>query len=349
MKSSVFTVGCLLMALVVLVSCSPSPTAPTTTSQEKQSTAAALAPATSKDKIVFRALTSWPLNTANAEGMKHLAELVNQRGGGQLEIKIQGGPELIPVKEAIGAISKGVIDMFHDNNVNFPIAWAADYLPASIGVKVWEDKDFLSILDNFHRKKVNAVLLGGAANSFHFYLVTKKPVTKMEDLKGLRIRSTGGFSTIAVQTLGGSPATIATAEVYTALERGTVDGQFRGIAGLLDYKEYEVVNNVITQGLFAGNAMFLINQDVWNKLSPDAQKILKDAVADTHKWGATFCADTEKSSAKELVSKGMKFNTLSDDECARWTTQLRDAGKTWILKEAGDEVKPLLEIVKKYE
>jgi len=301
--------------------------------------------------IVLKAFTNWPVTNNNVDGFKHFIRLVNERAKGEIEIKLMGGPELISVKESLGALGRGVMDMEHANNINFVISQAADFVSSpAVAIKIWQDPDFFRIIDAYHREKANIAVLGGAGNPSQFYLcTTKKPVTRHEEVKGLRIRTHGGLSNVVATALGAAPATIPTAEVYTALERGVVDGAMRVLASIVDFGESAVLRNIVTPSLFRANAMIRMNQDSWKRLPAHLQKLLRDASFDTLKWGESHCADLEKNAQNELINKGVKFHALSGDELARWRKMLDQPQRDWYVKEAGPEGKAVLDIVDKYE
>jgi TRAP-type C4-dicarboxylate transport system substrate-binding protein len=301
--------------------------------------------------VVLKAFTNFPLTSEQVDGFKHFIQLVNERAKGELEIKLMGGPELISVKESLGALGRGMMDMEHENNVHFAISQAADFSSSpAVAVKIWQDPDYLRMIDTYHREKANITVLGSAGNPNQFYFVTaKKPVTTLENAKGLRIRTHGGLSNVVVTALGAAPTTIPTGEVYTALERGVVDGAMRTLLALKEYGESEVVHNVVTPEVFRANAFICMNQDSWKKLPAHLQKLLKDATFDALKWGESHYAEQEKNARNELMKKGVKFNALSSDELARWRKVLSQPQRDWYLKEAGPEAKAVLGIVDKYE
>ncbi|MDP2735470.1 MAG: TRAP transporter substrate-binding protein DctP, partial [bacterium] len=176
-----------------------------------------------------------------------------------------------------------------------------------------------------------------------------KAVTKLEDAKGLRLRTHGGLSNVVTAALGAAPATIPTAEVYTALERGVVDGAMRALPSLVDFNESEVLKNIVTPNLFMGNAMILVNQDRWKKVPANLQKVLSDAVAENLRWADDYYENLEKKSREILIKKGVKFNALSKSELARWRKALDRPQRDWYSKQAGPEGKALLSILDKYE
>lgn len=301
--------------------------------------------------IQIKAFTNWPVTNNNVDTFKHFSQLVNERAKGEIEIKLMGGPELISVKEAMGALGRGMMDMEHDNNIHFAISQVADFASSpEVAVKIWQDPDLVRLVSAYYAAKANIVVLGSAGNTAQFYLATsKKAVTKLEDVKGLRIRTHGGLSNVVATALGAAPATIATADVYTALERGVVDGAMRALPSMVDFNESEVLKNVVTPTLFMGNAMICLNQDIWKKLPANVQKLLRDAASENLRWAETYYGDLEKKSREDLMKKGVKFNALSSGELARWRKMLDQPQKDWYLKEAGPEGKAVVDIVNKYE
>jgi len=300
--------------------------------------------------IMIKAFTNWPVTNNNVDGFKHFIQLVNERAKGELEIKLMGGPELISVKESVGALSRGMMDMRHSNNVHFAMSQAADLISSTeVAVKLWLDPEFVRLINAYYMGKANIVVLGNAGNTAQFYLATsKKNVPKLEDVKGLRIRTHGGLSNVVTSALGAAPATIPTAEVYTALERGVVDGAMRALPSMVDFNEAEVLHNVVTPNLFQANAMIELNQDSWKKLPANLQKLLKDTAAENFLWSESYYRDLEKKSRDELAKRGVKFNTLGKGELARWRKMLDQPARDWFLKETGPEGKALLSIVDKY-
>ena len=81
--------------------------------------------------IVLKAFTNWPVTNNNVDGFKRFIQLVNERAKGELEIKLIGGPELISVKESVGALGRGMMDMRHSNNVHFAMSQAADIISST--------------------------------------------------------------------------------------------------------------------------------------------------------------------------------------------------------------------------
>ena len=107
-------------------------------------------------------------------------------------------------------------------------------------------------------------------------LHTKKPVTKLEDLKGMKIRCTG-LATKIVTALGGTPVAMPMGETYDALSSGVVDGSMAPQESLKSWKWGEVVKYTTEYyGASYSTGIFVVmNKDKWNSLPPDIQKIIE--------------------------------------------------------------------------
>jgi len=146
-----------------------------------------------------------------------------------------------------------------------------------------------------------------------------KPVKKLEDLKGRKIRALGLLNEV-VAALGGTPLGIKVPELYESLNRKVIDG-FTGImiSGIMGFKIHEVAKYYVDFGF--GNYLvetIIINKDKWNSLPEDIRNIIEEV----NKKGVDIYTDlyarTEPDYVKPLQSAGCDFYTLPPDEAARW-------------------------------
>lgn len=99
-------------------------------------------------------------------------------------------------------------------------------------------------------------------------LFCRKPIASLADLKGLKVRTNGPSSADLVKALGGQPVSLAFGEVYTALERGTVDCGITGSGSGNSVKWPEVTTHLYTMSLSWSTAGYFVNLAWWNKLDP---------------------------------------------------------------------------------
>ncbi len=160
--------------------------------------------------------------------------------------------------------------------------------------------------------------------------LAKKPVRKLEDLKGMVISVPGGKTSIdLVKSLGATPETISTPDVYAALEKGMVAGHILPFSTQRSFKFYEVTKYV-TKANFGAQAWILVlSKKKWESLSSEVKKVMDDL----NPWGAALLEkvgdDNEESTAKLVKEKGLDLIELSLQERERWAAATVGIEKEW--------------------
>jgi TRAP-type transport system periplasmic protein len=190
----------------------------------------------------------------------------------------------------------------------------------------------------FHPKEFDDVkvlfLHGTPPNILH----TKKPVYKLEDLKGMKIRTTGVTARL-IQALGGIPVAMPNNEVYDALSKGVVEGLIHTTESLETGKFAEVIKYTTETFAVATTSVFVVamNKEKWNSIKPEDQKVIeqlnKEYAAKIGEAGLNF----DKVGKEFSLSKGNKFITLSAAENARWVAASQPIFEDYVqrMKEKG--------------
>jgi TRAP-type C4-dicarboxylate transport system substrate-binding protein len=215
---------------------------------------------------------------------------IEQATGGEIKIQSFYASELVPLRQALDGLAGGTLDLLvgPGNYYSGKIA-IADFgiMPLNFRAygdrsKAYYDKGMGDILDKVYGKI--GVTVQAPFNYFtgEEVLVSKKvTVEKFEDLKGLKLRVAGGELIEMVKAMGAQPAFIAPPEMYTALQRGTVDGAIFPAHDLSLLKLSEVVGSVVgPDWLFSGPMMhlFKFNKRSWESLSPAVRAKVRDAL-----------------------------------------------------------------------
>ena len=156
------------------------------------------------------------------------------------------------------------------------------------------------------------------------FIHTRRPVNKLEDLKGMKIRSTGVTAKL-VTALGGTPVAMPMGETYDAINRGVADGTVAPYEALEQWKLGEVVKYTIETyaSSYSAAGFVVMNKNRWNSLPPDIQKIIeslnKEWIDPTGKlWDAI-----DKSGREFTLKLGNKIITLSKKEEEKWAKAAR--------------------------
>jgi TRAP-type C4-dicarboxylate transport system substrate-binding protein len=165
------------------------------------------------------------------------------------------------------------------------------------------------------------------------------PIRTVADWKGKKIRVYGADSANVTRLLGGSPVNIAFGEVYSALEKKTVDGAMTSATNAEPMKFFEVAK-YLDYWYIAGAAQewLVANQKAWDALPKDLQQVVLDAIKETNleekEWADAIAADER--TRKRLPELGMTIVEPSKDEIEKARKAAKAAWDTWLSRTGAD-------------
>lgn len=138
-----------------------------------------------------------------------------------------------------------------------------------------------------------------------------RPVAKPEDMKGLKIRVPDAPAYLAFpKSLGANPTPIAFAEVYLALQNGTVDAQENPLPTIEAKKFYEVQKNISLTGHIVDSLLTVVSGQVWQKLTPDEKKIFTEVMQEAAEKSGREIIASEVRLTEEFKKKGNNVITV---------------------------------------
>lgn len=150
---------------------------------------------------------------------------------------------------------------------------------------------------------------------------SKRPITKVEDLQGLKLRVIPNEVFLATfKAFGANPVGMPIGEVYTAMETKTIDGQENPFSVILSNKFYEVQKYVSATNHVYGANIILVSKMFWDKLSPTEQKIMQDSAKEAIAYERTVSRAAAVKAVADLQAHGMQYNTLAPAELAKMAT-----------------------------
>jgi len=301
------------------------------------STTPVLAAASKSFDLTF-AIADSPNHPDIKQGFQVWADELEKRTNGRVKLTIHAGETLGKASEQYDMVAKGAADITKvvatHYRGRFPLLDIYS-LPFTISVGA-KDKNGQLIRDLVMEKYITPayfkdmkVLFTGRYQPNVIHLV-KKPIRKLEDIKGLIISVPGGKTNIdMVKALGGSPETVKTPDVYTALERGMVDGHILPLSTQRSFKFYEVTKYITLANFSSAATVLVLRQQTWDSMPPDIQKTIDDLSP----WGADLLdkvgVQNEESAAKLVQEKGVEIIALSPQERARWVKATEGIELDW--------------------
>jgi TRAP-type C4-dicarboxylate transport system substrate-binding protein len=242
------------------------------------------------------------------------AEAVQQRTNGKLRVDLTSLPEVgLTGFEMVRVMRSGLLD-FADVLGTYvggeiPLLEAPD-LPGLYPDYETAIKSYVAFLPGAkkYEDKIGGVILG-----LYLWpqqvLFSRKPIRSLEDLKGMKVRVFGPAQTELIKTLGAEPVSLAFAEVYTALERGTVDASLSGTYSGFSLKWYEVSKHLVDMRLGPVAGYLVVSKRTWDRLSPENRQVLVELGQEFTKRGLDIGRQSTANGFEENGKKGMDVST----------------------------------------
>ncbi len=250
------------------------------------------------------------------------AEEIEKRTGGRVKINVFSGGTLTQADQTYDGVLKGISDLgmscFAYTRGRFPVMEVLD-LPLGYP----NGRTATRVANDFYKKFKPKELDGVKVLYLHAHgpglLHTIKPVRSLQDLKGMKIRSTG-LSAKVVETLGGVPVAMPQGGTYEALQKGVVEGTFTPIETLKGWKQAEVIKHTTdASGIGYTTAMFVVmNLKKWNALPKDIQGIFEEVSVQWIDVHGKAWDQLDQEGRQYSLSLGNKIIPLSREESGRW-------------------------------
>src|SRR6187399_711202 len=260
--------------------------------------------------------TSW--------GVKKFAELVAAKSGGKITVKEFASSQLGNELQQQSALQGGVQEMLTASTTSLT-GIVKEFGLFDFPFLFTNAKQADAMVDGPLGKMLSAkladkgvIILGFFDLGFRNVTNSKRPITKGEDLDGLKLRVIPNPVFLdTFKTFKANPLPMPFAELYNALESKAVDGQENPYTVILSNKMYEVQKYVsATNHVYATNPV-QISKRFWDKLSPVEQKLLQDAAIEAQNYQRVVSREASGKAVAELKAKGMIFNEIAPAELAK--------------------------------
>lgn len=227
-------------------------------------------------EVTLKAVSGFAEGTQFSKNFERFIEKVNADGKGRVQINYIGGPRAVPPFETGNAVRTRVVDM-----ANTTGAFYTNLMPEADGLKLFSKpmseqraNGTWTYVNQLMNEKLNSQYLARQFHNVPFHVYLNKKIEKY-DFTGLKIRVTPVYKDI-VEALGGVAITTAPGEVYTALERGVVDGYGWPVIGVFDLGWEKVTKYRLQPAFYSVEVGVLVNLDAWKSLNDGQRKVLND-------------------------------------------------------------------------
>ena len=183
---------------------------------------------------------------------------------------------------------------------------------------------------NEQLKEQNLMSIGTMPTTFQWIWTVDEPITSPEDIKGMRIRVAGPLEGRTIEALGGSPVTMSSAEVYEALERGTIDGVLSYIGTIPGRSLQEVVKYGTAAPFGAYSVDAYVRADWFEGLPEAHQEALLEAGSVYSEQGTEEMARVHEEEYLETIkSAGVEIVELDDEQTAAFEEAVQPSYDQW--------------------
>ena len=237
---------------------------------------------------------------------------IKKRTSGKYDIEVFPLSQLGNENQINEGLGLGTIDLAYAG-VNFA---AATYKPLGISGapfmlrdfehwKAYRDSKLFQDLARGYEDKTRHKIV-----AFTYYglrqLTANRPIMKPEDMQGMKLRvPSAPLSLMFTKSVGANAVPIAFAEVYRALQQGTVEGEENPMPTIMAKKFYEVQSHLILTGHIMESMLTVVGNHVWSKLTPDERKIFAEVLKEAASRATDAIEASERVLAVEFKTLGM--------------------------------------------
>jgi TRAP-type C4-dicarboxylate transport system substrate-binding protein len=280
-----------------------------------------------------------PIQKVAVNGLEVWAKNVEKAAGGKLKLTTYPGETLCLGKDTYEAVKNGVTD----------IGWAyMGFFPGRFPLNEFNFLPCLSrnanaqgatrvVMDIYNKypqlktEFADVKLLHFNSQDPCFIATGKKPISTLEDMKGLKLRITGSYVTDFTKNVGAVPMLISSDGVYEAMQKGVIDGYGWNWEGFTGRRMYEQTKYITLANWYLGSFFTIMNLSKWNSLPPEIQKAMESASGVEAGCLIAKTMDDEEAPARaKCKEKGIQIIDLSPAEIAKWHEAAKPSLEKWI-------------------
>ena len=280
------------------------------------------------------------------EAAVKFAEVVKAKAGGRIEVQVAPSAQLGDDAAMVTALRTGALDMSANSQgavANAVPEYAAYGMPFLFSTPAQAFK----VLDGTLGKELadksaekGLVVLGYWDNGIRHMTNSKRPIAKVEDMKGLKMRTPPDAVLVDImQSLGAEAQQIKFAELYVALQQGVVDGQENPLVNIHASKLYEVQKHLALTSHMFQMTPFLMSKRSWDKLSDADRKVVTEAATEATALQRKLSQEADDKLLAELKAKGVQVTTVDKSAFEKATAAVDDK---WLATPIGPYVKKVI-------
>ena len=298
-------------------------------------------------EVTLKMVSAFAENSQYVKRLEGFIEKFNSENKGVAQINFIGGPKAIPSFETGNAVRSGVVEMAMTTGAFYTnIMPEADALKmAQIPVAEQRKNGAFEYINKLWNERANMVYLARMVEGTPFHVYLNKKIDK-PDLAGLKLRTTPVYRDFFL-ALGAQVVQTAPGELYTALERGVVDGYGWPITGIFDLSWQEKTKYRVDPGFYNAEVSIVVNLTAWKKLSPAQRDALSKWALWIESQNAGFWGKEVERETKRQAEAGIQAIKFEGAQATQFVDMAYEAGWAGIIKQSPEHGPKLRQLLSK--
>jgi TRAP-type C4-dicarboxylate transport system substrate-binding protein len=295
----------------------------------------------------FRMLSSWDKNYANNPVVLNpFMRGIETATQGRIKFSVSG-PETVPPFEQLEPLASGAFQfLFTAGSYHFGTTPILSVMGAVKGdLAALRASGIVDRVDQHYQKLGIKLIALPISPDGGYHIILKQPVGPSGDLQGRKIRGTPVYGAV-IKMLGGVMTVLPPAEIYTALDKGIVDGASWPVTGALSFRWYEVSKHLLRPAFGVETAPILMNLNAWNRLSEADRQIIQQEARKVEDNFYKEIVRMWQEEEKALVGRGMSATQMGDAQKAKLSAAWSDG--IWAMAAAQEKHRKEVEELRQF-
>lgn len=274
-----------------------------------------------------------PAGYPTVVALEHMGEKLKQATDGRLEMRVYAGGTLGDEEQTLQQVQIGAVDMIRVSLA--PVSTIAPETSVLTLPYIFRDETHMhrvldgeigqSITQKFDNDPRARMVFLGWTDAGVRNMITKDPVTKPEDLRGMKIRvQNSAISLATLKAMGANPVAMGVSEVFSAMQTGVVDGTENNPPTFVAHNYLPVAKYYTLTGHFIQPEMILFSKRSWEKLSAEDQALLRKLGKEAQEDERKLWAEYNQQSLDKMKAGGVTFQQIDHDYFVKATQPVRD-------------------------
>ena len=277
-------------------------------------------------ELVLKAVSAFPEQTSQSLHFEKFIQRVNDTGKGVINVNYIGGPRAIPSFELGNAVKTGVVDIGNSNGGYYASVFPeADSLKlAQVSVQELRRNGGMEAINRIWNSRGNMQYVALVYANSPFHLFVNKKISRPSELAGMKIRISPLYRDF-LTAMGVQVVNVAPGEIYTALERGVVDGYGWPINSIFDLGWNEKTKFRIEPGFYNAETSIIMNLDTWKRLTAPQRSVIDAAVTWVEALNEDYKAINMRE-AKRQADAGIQVIRFEGQDARQYVARANEEG-----------------------